>query len=356
MQNQREMKKRMRASLERLLSLPLDEGRLLILTHHNPDPDCLASSAALRYLLKKKRGIDATAAYSGIIGRAENRAMVRLLDLGFQHIDELDFDDFRYIALIDAQPRTGNTAVPEGRTADIVIDHHPIRDSTLEVTFYEVIEELGATATLFTEYLRLARLKIPRDLATALIYAIRSETQDLGREVSEHDLIAYEHLVPRADRALLAAISSPTLERHYFSQLAHALETLLVGTSTAVCPMGPVRDPDFVPEMADLIVRMEGIRWALGWGTFHDRLYLSIRTNDPEANAGDVMQKILDGIGKGGGHGMRAGGAIELNGAASLPSLVSDKLIARFVRQVGEPAELEPFRDSSGLDSGRDDA
>lgn len=347
MHNQREMKKRMRASLERLLELPLDEGRLLILTHHNPDPDCLASSAAMRYLFKKKRGIDATAAYSGIIGRAENRAMVRLLELDFPHINDLDFDDFRYIALIDAQPRTGNTAVPEDRNVDIVIDHHPIRDSTLGVSFYEVIEELGATATLLTEYLRIARLKIPRDLATALLYAIRSETQDLGREVSEHDLIAYEHLVPRADRALLAAISSPTLERHYFSQLANALENLLVGTSTAVCPMGPVRDPDFVPEMADLIVRMEGIRWALAWGTFEDRIYLSIRTNEPDVNAGEVMQQILEGIGKGGGHGMRAGGAIELESSTDLSAPVADKLIRRFLERVGEAGPLREFRSTN---------
>ncbi|HUF16597.1 MAG TPA: DHH family phosphoesterase [Thermoanaerobaculia bacterium] len=344
MKTQREMKKRMKASLERLLALPLDEGPLLILTHHNPDPDCLASSAAMRYLLRKKRGIEATAAYSGIIGRAENRAMVRLLDLDFPHIDELDFDDFRYIALIDAQPRTGNTAVPEDRMADIVIDHHPIRDTTRGVAFYEVIEELGATATLLTEYLRIARLKIPRDLATALLYAIRSETQDLGREVSEHDLIAYEYLVPRVDRALLAAISSPTLERHYFSQLADALENLLVGKTTAVSTMGPVKDPDFVPEIADLVVRMEEIRWALAWGTFRDRLYLSIRTNDPEANAGDVMQKILEGIGKGGGHGMRAGGAIDLNGSSSLSSAMADRIIRRFVAQVDEQERLEPFR------------
>ena len=347
MQIQREMRKRMRESLERLLALPLDEGRLLILTHHNPDPDCLASSAAMKFLLKKKRGIEATTAYSGIIGRAENRAMVRLLGLQFEHIDEIDFDDFRYIALIDAQPRTGNTAVPEDRDVDIVIDHHPIRDTTKKAAFHEVVEELGATATLLTGYLRIARLKIPQDLATALLYAIRSETQDLGREVSEHDLIAYETLVPLADRGLLAAISSPTLERHYFSQLAHAMEALLVGHSTAVCPMEQVRDPDFVPEMADLIVRMEGIRWALAWGAFRDRLYLSIRTNVPEANAGEVMQQILEGVGKGGGHGMRAGGAIELNGSSALPARIAEKLIRRFLQRVDEPSTLEPFRESA---------
>jgi nanoRNase/pAp phosphatase (c-di-AMP/oligoRNAs hydrolase) len=340
----RELKQRVQESLDRLLTLPMPDGPLLILTHHNPDPDCLASSCALQYLLKKKRNLDATAAYSGIIGRAENRAMVNILDLPLHSISNIDFQKFPYIALIDAQPRTGNTAVPEDREVDIVIDHHPLREQTRKSRFYEVTEELGATATLLTEFLRMSRVKIPEDLATALLYAIRSETQDLGREVSELDLIAYEHLVPLASPAKLAAISRPTLERSYYQQLSVALDSLLVSDRVTVCPMQEVGDPDFVPEMADLLVRMAGIRWVLAWGTHDDRIYLSIRTNDEHANAGEVMQQILEGFGKGGGHGMRAGGAIDLNSVTDRNHL-DETLTRRFARAIGEAdAELRPMR------------
>jgi nanoRNase/pAp phosphatase (c-di-AMP/oligoRNAs hydrolase) len=339
-----EMKRRAKESLERLMRLPLDEGPLLILTHHNPDPDCLASSAALKYLLKKKRNIDATAAYSGVIGRAENRAMVRILSLPVVHINEIDVDGFRYLALIDAQPRTGNTAVPEERDVYLVIDHHPLREQTRRVPFYEVTEELGATATLLTEYLRMGRVTIPGDLATALLYAIRSETQDLGREVSELDLIAYEHLVPLADPTKLAAISRPVLERSYYRRLADAINALLVSDSVAVCPMEEVTDPDFVPEIADLLVRMDGIRWALSWGTHDGTTYLSIRTNLNDVDAGEVMQRILEGIGKGGGHGMRAGGAIGVDSVANSADL-DTTLTRRFLSTIGEEQALRPFRE-----------
>lgn len=338
------MKQRAKESLDRLMTLPLDQGRLLILTHHNPDPDCLASSSALQFLLKRRRGIDATAAYSGVIGRAENRAMVRILDLPLHPITDINFDDFKYIALIDAQPRTGNTAVPDDRDVYIVIDHHPLREQTKSVPFYEVTQELGATATLLTEYLRMSRVKIPEDLATALLYAIRSETQDLGREVSELDLIAYEHLVPLASPAKLAAISRPTLERSYYQQLASAIDSLQVGNSIAVCPMRVVADPDFVPEMADLLVRMQGIRWALSWGSYDGTIYLSIRTNDESAQAGEVMQRILEGIGKGGGHGMRAGGAINTGAVADSADL-DQTLTRRFLDTVGTDTSLHPFRE-----------
>jgi len=344
MSDLRAMKARIRESLKRLFALPLNEGALLILTHDNPDPDCIASSAAMRYLLKKRRNLDATTAYSGIIGRAENRAMVRLLDLPMKHVREIDFDQFRYIALIDAQPRTGNTAVPEDRNVDIVIDHHPLRELTKQSAFYEVSEELGATATLLTEYLRTLRIKIPRDLATALLYGIRSETQDLGREVSELDLIAYEHLVPLADPAKLAAISRPPLEPVYFVQLARALSSMLVGRRVAVCRMDQVNDPDFVPEMADLLARMHGIEWTLSWGIYEGRLYVSIRTNDQTANSGDIMQEILVGLGRGGGHGMRAGGAIDLSQTSLSAEEIGRQLMERFLSIVGEsPSGMQPF-------------
>ncbi|HVT45491.1 MAG TPA: DHH family phosphoesterase [Thermoanaerobaculia bacterium] len=335
-------------SLKRLLSLPLDQGRLLILTHDNPDPDCLASSAALQYLLAKKKGIDAVVAYSGIIGRAENRAMVRLLELDIRHVVTLDFGDFRYIALIDAQPRTGNTAVPDDRKVDIVIDHHPLRDSTRESSFYEVRPRLGATATILTEYLRLAELEIPRDLATGLLYGIRSETQDLGREVSHRDRTAYQFLFPLADTQKLAAISRPALEPRYYEQLAAALDSLEYGDRRAVCSMGEVGEPDFVPEIADLAVRMEGIDWVLATGTHHGRLYLSVRTNDERSNAGEVMQAVLEGIGRGGGHGMRGGGAVALRENGIRREEIEPELKRRFLAYTGDAeVVLRPIRRAS---------
>ena len=340
-----------RDSLQRLLDLPLDEGRLLILTHDNPDPDCIASSAAMKFLLREERGLEATTAYSGIIGRAENRAMVRLLDLPMKHVSQIEFADYRYIALIDAQPRTGNTAVPADREVNIVIDHHPLRDQTTQSDFYEVAPELGATATLLTEYLRLLKLDIPRDLATALLYAIRSETQDLGREVCETDLTAYEFLVPLSDPAKLSVISRPPLERSYFTQLATALRSLLVGRHTAVCRMGEVNDPDFVPEMADLVGRMEGVHWTLAWGTHQERMYFSIRTDDERADAGAVMQKMIAGLGLGGGHGMRAGGAIDLTASSRKPDELSELMLERFLQELGvDQKSMLPFEQGSSLD------
>ena len=302
----------MKEKLDELLALPLEKGPLLILTHDNPDPDSIASAVAMSVLLKETRGIESNVAYSGIIGRAENRAMAAELDLPIAHLDDYDLSKYGHFAIVDAQPGTGNSAVTSEHTIDIVVDHHFLREATAQSRFVDVREHIGASATILTHYMRLADVPIGTDVATALLYGIRSETQDLGREVSPEDRSAYEFLMPKIDPVKMANIARPALERRYYQQLAKALNSLMIGQEEVICPMGEVTDPDFVPEMADLMVRMEGIVWSFAYGTFQNRMYVSIRANDHDANAGEVMMSVLNGIGKGGGHGMRAGGNVDL--------------------------------------------
>ena len=321
--------------LERLLKLPLDRGPLLVLTHDNPDPDSIASAAAMQYLLRRLRDVESTVAYSGIVGRAENRAMLELLTLPIRPLSATDLDQFAHVALVDAQPDTGNNALPAGRIPDIVVDHHPLREATTRSPFYDVRPELGAAATLLTDYLQEADIPIPRDLATALLYGIRSETQDLGREVDAADRIAYQHLFPLADAQILSAIARPRLPRSYFDQMSVALQSLQVLGSSSVCPLNVVIDPDFVPEIADLAVRMEGIQWSLAYGSFDQKLYVSIRTNDPDADAGALMQRILEGLGRGGGHGMRAGGNVDLSRLKTPRVAVENEIRKRFLDETG---------------------
>lgn len=333
-------------AIERLRTLDLSRGPLLILTHDNPDPDSLASASALRYLLSGIRGLDATVAYSGIIGRAENRAMVSILPLQLHHLSEISMEDFGHFALIDAQPYTGNTAIPNDSPVDIVIDHHPLREQTRRSPFFDVRDNIGASATLLTEYLLAAGMPIGPELATALLYGIRSETQDLGRETSDADRQAYHHLLPLSDAEKLAMISRPNLDPQYFRQMAQALGSVRLAGEVAICRLEDVIEPDFIPEMADFFIRMEGLRWVLVYGRFRDRIYSSIRTNEIGAAAGETMQRLLEGLGRGGGHGMRAGGNIDPTVASVPAEKIPDHLDRRFLELLGRQDEdLKPLEE-----------
>jgi nanoRNase/pAp phosphatase (c-di-AMP/oligoRNAs hydrolase) len=285
--------------------------RWLILTHDNPDPDALASAQILARVLRQAFRQRVTAAYGGIIGRAENREMVRSLRLPFSHVRHLSFKNYRHFALVDTQPRSGNNQLPARIVPDVVIDHHPVRANTLSGPFHDIRPQYGATATLLAEYMLAAEIRPTHALATALIYALRSETQDFAREHVGPDKAIHDLFFPRANHRLLARIQSPRLPPSYFSNLHGALENLESVDSLIVSHLGPVEQPDIVPEIADLLVRMEGKTWALATGYFQDRLYLSIRTTNTRADAGALMRRVIGRRGKGGGHGMTAGGWID---------------------------------------------
>ncbi len=330
-------------------------GRWLVLTHDNPDPDALASAILLCTVLRRAFKQRATAAYGGIVGRAENREMVRSLHLPVSHVRRLSFKRYQRFALVDTQPRTGNNQLPPEIQPDLVIDHHPVRKATLGAPFLDVRPTYGATATVLGEYMEAAGIRPTHALATALIYAIRSETQDFSREFTGPDKAIYDQYFPLANHRLLARIQSPRLPLSYFSDLHAALERLAAVDSLILSHLGDVGQPDIVPEIADLLLRMEGKTWALCTGYYGDRLYLSIRTTNPRAEAGALMRRLIGRRGKGGGHGRTAGGWIDASRLAAgadrarLQATIGEKLALelgkkpdKLARLVLQPAAREP--------------
>ena len=65
--------------LNLLVTALAETTRILILPHNDPDPDAVASAIALRYLLEQRLNVEIRIAYHGIIGRAENKALVDYL-------------------------------------------------------------------------------------------------------------------------------------------------------------------------------------------------------------------------------------------------------------------------------------
>ena len=299
-------------ALDSLMAKRSSSGRWLVLTHDNPDPDSIAAAAVLSRLIRQRFKHRVTMAYGGIIGRAENREMVRVLGIQLSHVKNLNWKHYRNFALVDTQPTTGNNQLPDEIRPSIVFDHHPVRRATRQVPFIDVRTEYGATATMLAEYMIASGLGVNRQEATALVYAIRSETQDFGREFSEADRAMFDRLYPQCDTRALARIQLPRLPLSYFRNLHEALENLESVSTLVVSHLSAVDQPDIVPEIADLLLRLEGKTWSLCTGIHGERIYLSIRTTNQRADAGRLMRRLLGRRGKGGGHGMMAGGWIEM--------------------------------------------
>lgn len=336
--------------LEQLAHVLHGKRRLLIVTHDNPDPDTIATGWALLRLVRRLRRMRVDLAYGGIIGRGENRAMKEVLKVPLQRLETLDSAFYDAVALVDSQPGTGNNSLPPGILPIIVIDHHPVRRGTREVPFYDIREDYGASVTIISEYLLAAGMRIDRLLATAIFYAIKTETKNLGREASRADIRVFLELFPLVDNHALSQIEHPPIPRTYFSMIDQAIEGTRLHGRVAVTRSGELSNPDVVAEFADLMVRLEGVRWSLAVGRYGPDLWLSIRTNLERANAGRMIRRIVGGLGKAGGHGTMAGGKIP--GGAATPARAAELeeiLCARALSVLGVDQVGVPLVEGNGL-------
>lgn len=283
---------------------------LLIYMHDNPDPDALASAFGLKRLLEHVLSIKATLVVGGIVGRAENRAMVETLGIPLVAADSLDPAAYDTLAIVDSQPGTGNNSLPPDRPLDMVIDHHPARPESEPVPWRDIRPELGATSTIIVEYLRALNTPLDTPLATALFYALRAETRDLGREATHAERVAYLFLFPLVDFHLLSRISQPKVPREHFAALDRALRSAQVWGDLVAVNMGSIAYPDLVAEVADLLLAWEGARFVLCCGRYGDRFFLSLRTEPSERRAGALMRQLIATEGAAGGHGTMAGGRL----------------------------------------------
>ena len=299
---------------ERLVQLLSGAKRLLVLTHTNPDPDSMGSGMGLMHLAQEKLQLESSFGLVGRVMRAENKAMVRCLNIDLVPVGDLDLDRYDCIALVDTQPGFGHTTLPEGRKIDIVLDHHvpPEGPTCNGVSFHDVRTDIGATSSIVTSYLMEMKLAVTPEVATGLFYGIRTDTADLSRNASDIDLAAYEWLMPQVDRSVLAQINTPDLPLIYYKSLRDALNNVRIYDNVVLCSLGVISSPEMVAEVADLLVRLEGKQAVFVGGVVDDKFYVSVRSELNGRDAWYLIRDAFDGEGSFGGHGSIAGGSIPL--------------------------------------------
>jgi len=303
--------RRSREHSDEILEWLQGKGKTIIIIHDNPDPDCLASAMAFRHLLAMKLSRDAVITFSGMIGRSENLAMAKELEITLTPLEMVDLEEVSAVCMLDTQPGTGNNSLPPDCRVDIVIDHHPMREATARCRWVDVRDDYGVTATILYEYLVAQNITIGTKLATALFYAIKSDTQDLGREANQPDREAYLRLFPVANKRILYEITHPRLPLEHFLTIHSGIENTMMYGQLLVVNLMDICFPEVVAEVADYLIRMEGIETVLSMGHYNDEVILSLRTTSCHHNAGEIIRRLVAGKGTAGGHGMMAGGKMD---------------------------------------------
>ncbi|OGQ98607.1 MAG: hypothetical protein A2284_15010 [Deltaproteobacteria bacterium RIFOXYA12_FULL_61_11] len=313
---------------------------ILVLTHDNPDPDTFAAGMAiLRLAAVIVPRARVTLGYDGIIGRVENQAMVTLLRVPLVPYRELRRRRFDLTILVDTQFGSGNNPLRERPSKLMVFDHHPPRRFR-EYDFSHLDEAAAATALLLVPYLDHFGIPLDRSLATALVYALRTETLDLQRDCNRMTEEVYVRCFRLASKKMLGRIEHARHPPVYFQTLRYALGHTSRFSTVLVTRCDEAPNPEFIPEVCELLLRCEGVRWVLAVGRYQGTLYLSIRTTSTRRSAGRVMKALVHGVGSGGGHVQTAGGKIVLDPA--IPehySTIRDQLCQRFLGLLGKSGE-----------------
>jgi nanoRNase/pAp phosphatase (c-di-AMP/oligoRNAs hydrolase) len=340
------------ASTERLNALVAALGgrrRLAICTHNNPDPDGVASAYGLKELLAKVAGVRSRFYYGGVIGRASNRALVAQCRIDLVHARTLVPAVGTALAVVDARPGGANTIVPSRTRVDIVLDHHLARGGRSAVGYADIRPRIGSCATMVTEYLRAAGIVPDKRLATALFFGIRTDVAEFGRGRTDDDLEALAYLFPLASQKLLARIEAPRLPRVYYRRMLRGLEGATVRRDAVVARLGTDCEPDTLGEIADFLIRMDGMRWSLVCGVHDAALYFSLRTARRARRAGDLAIRLVGKSGSAGGHDTTAGGRVDLKDmrapGTDSASDAEAALVDRFLAAIGRRDVLpQPLR------------
>ena len=274
-----------------------DADRVLILLHNEPDPDALAAGLALRNVLRRTRTTAIIAALHGIT-RPENLRMADLLDIQVETITPDEFAGFDRIATVDVQPHYFGEVLPR---VDLVIDHHPEQPGYTTV-FKDIRAEYGSTCTILTEHLRAVDVNISERTATAMLYAIKSDTLFFARQTNRVDLEAFTFLYPMADPALIRKMEGAELTVERLEHVTRALACSRLRNQVLSAFLGETSREDFIPYTADFFLQIEDVKWTIVSGIVAGQLVVSVRNLGYSRNAGEFVKAALGDIGSAGGH------------------------------------------------------
>lgn len=274
-----------------------DAGRVLILLHNDPDPDALASGLALRNLLRRTRTTAIIGAFHGVT-RPENQRMINLLDITVESITAESLARFDRIATIDVQPHYFGGLL---NRVDLVIDHHPERSSP-QTHFKDVRSDFGSTATIMTNHLRAVNANISERVATALLYAIKSDTLFLSRQTNRSDLDAFTFLYQLANTQLVRKIEGSGITPERLKYVTKASQTGQIRNQLFTACLGVVPREDIVTYVSDFLLQVEDIKWTIVAGQINDKIVISVRNAGYTRHAGTFIKKWFNDIGSAGGH------------------------------------------------------
>lgn len=295
------IRKETESNYQKLMEMVQPDDSLLVMMYGSPDPDAVASAMALREILQKTKGLAKSAfcATEPLI-RQQNVEFVSSMRLFIQHINQVDVDAYRLIALMDAQPSFFSNILSFIKP-QIVFDHHP-REGEWSAELADVRPDYGALSSVMTEYLLCSRIKPSRNIHTALMYGIKTDTDNFNRSAIIEDISAYTYHTKYANMQFIRRIElnqTPDRFLKYYNYAYHHMNNF---RGRRICFLGLVESADVCVQIADFYLRLIGTYYVVVAGIVGDRFIIIFRGDGYRQNCGEMAQRAFGTLGKGGGH------------------------------------------------------
>jgi nanoRNase/pAp phosphatase (c-di-AMP/oligoRNAs hydrolase) len=285
----------------KLRTMLQENDTLAILIYGSPDPDAVASAMALRELLNQMKPLaKCTLVATEQIMRQQNAEFVREMKVEIQMLDKTDLKEYRLVAVVDAQPTFFGEALGDIKP-QIVLDHHPCR-TVWHASLADVRADYGALSTIMTEYLLVARTRIPKRIYTALLYGIKSDTNDFERDARLEDISAYYFNFMHANRQLIRRIELNRIPDRFLKYFDYAHRHKRRYRDRVLCFLGAVESADACVQVADFYIRIINIFQVVIAGMVKDRLIIVFRGDGYRHDCGAIAIRSFGNIGSAGGH------------------------------------------------------
>jgi nanoRNase/pAp phosphatase (c-di-AMP/oligoRNAs hydrolase) len=325
---------------------------LLISLRGHPDPDGIASALALSHIAHRQ-GVHVTVGYTHDLSHRENRALVKLLNIELKKMRNVaEAGKVDYLAFVDAHDAEPDLGGTEGIEVLVIVDHHRAHTPP-KARFVDLRLDVGATATMFSEYLQEIAPLDPsseedRRIATALMHGMATDTDDfqLARGI---DFRAAGYLTEVCDKDLLADLSRRLIAPEAMDVIARALASLVVRRNFAMAGVGFVSDGDrdTIAQAADFLVRREDIDTVVVYGVVGERFIEgSLRTHSASVDPAVWLEQAFghDDRGRAYGGGRRDKGGFRIpigflgrsTDRAQLWQLVEHSMRQALLRQLGD--------------------
>ena len=235
-----------RARVQQYQRYLADADRILILLHNEPDPDAMASGLALRTVLHRTR---ATAVIAATRGRDASRERPHGRTCSTSTSRRSRRMPSRS-SIASAWSTSSRTTFPGLDRVDLVIDHHPEQHG-YNAVFKDIREDYGSTCTILTEHLRAIDASISERTATAMLYAIKSDTLFFNRQANRCDIEAFSYLYPLADANLIRKMEGAEITAERLQLITKATQRGLMVDQIFSVFLGEVPRDDAIPYVAD---------------------------------------------------------------------------------------------------------